>query len=321
MRRCDFMGKRENAWFVNNNKVTATTSDISAASATASLYIEHGKFSSLPNGNKTSDKTTCSLALVPVSNNYSNGSLGDWYIVNGWTDAKATGYHNLTASGADGAYKFQETTTGDGTLTGASMTVSTDSNNLVGAYNVGEYTLYTATGNQDIYLDPTNPITVTEGQKTDGTGGKLTDAIRIAIVATTGTGEGAKTKTLYYLPKGETTVGNDNGAQAGIVYGVNSATSIAAIGAGSASDATGYFTPDTINSWTASSTGNGSYSKGTFKLGTAGYNAATMMDVKVYIWLEGTDGQCLIGQDVDGVSKLSVAVNFVGVEPDTTTQG
>ena len=45
------------------------------------------------------------------------------------------------------------------------------------------------------------------------------------------------------------------------------------------------------------------------------------MDVKVYIWLEGTDGQCLIGQDVDGVSKLSVAVNFVGVEPDTTTQG
>ena len=40
-----------------------------------------------------------------------------------------------------------------------------------------------------------------------------------------------------------------------------------------------------------------------------------MLNVKVYIWLEGTDGQCLIGQNVDGVNGLNVAVNFVGVDP------
>lgn len=311
------LGSSTYAWFVNNNKVSATTNSVSAAAATASLYIEPGNNSTVPTNNKTSAETTCANTLVPVSNNYANGSLGHWFIVNKWADAKATGYHDLTDSGANGPYKFQESKSGN-TLTGATMTVSTDSNVLVGAYNVGEYTLYTATGNQDVYLDPTTPIVVTEGKNAANQEGSLTNAIRIAIVATTGTGDSAVTKTLYYLPVAETTAGNDNNAVAGTVYGVNSATSIAPISAGSTSDEKGYFTPDTLDAWKATAVANGTYTAGTFKLGTAGYTDATMLNVKVYIWLEGTDGQCLIGQNVDGVNGLKVAVNFVGVEPTTT---
>lgn len=334
MRRCDFMGKRENAWFVNNNKVNANLNNISATSASASLYIKYGKQTALPTDNLTTDSASSSLTLVPVSNNYNNGRLGDWYIVNGWKNANANGYAPLSGTSKVAAYDYQETKSGEGdsaTLTGATIRVSADNSKRVGVYSVGEYTLYTETGNQDVYLDPANPITVTEGTLTGKTA-NLKSAIRIAVVATSG----SNTTTLYYLPVAETKAGNDIGSAATgtsstKVYGVSSTTQISEINAGSQNSSAGYFVPDvtgtestvtkSLGYWTATDKGNGSYSAGTHKLGIAGNTDTTMMDVKVYVWLEGTDGECLINNGVDGVTGLSVSLNFVGVDPNTTTQG
>lgn len=325
------LGSSTYAWFVNNNKVTANLNNVSATAASASLYIKYGKQTAVPTDNLTTDSGSSSLSLVPVSNNYNNGSLGDWFIVNGWENAEANGYAPLTGTNKVSAYDYQEMKSGEGdnaTLTGATIRVSADNSKRVGVYTVGEYTLYTATGNQDIYLDPTNPITVTEGTLTGKTA-NLKSAIRIAIVATSD----SKTTTLYYLPVAETKAGNDKGsgttgAANSKVYGVSSTTTITEIAAGTQNSSTGYFVPDavaddsttvkSIGYWTASSVGNGSYNKGTHKLGTAGNTTDTMMDVKVYVWLEGTDGECLIDQGVDGVTGLNVSVNFVGVEPTTT---
>lgn len=313
------LGSSTYAWFVNNNKVKSELNNISAASASASLYIEYGKHITVPIGKKTTDTATSSKTLVPVSNNYANGALGDWYIVNGWENASASTYANLSsATDAVEAYGYQLEKSGD-TLTGASIkvTASAEESARVGAYSVGEYTLYTVTGKQDIYLDPTNPITVEEGNLTGGTA-HLKDAIRIAVVATSG----SDTKTLYYLPTAETKAGNDKdsaatGTGSTTVYGVNSSTSIAEITAGTDSSEKGYFTPDTLKYWAAADNGNGVYKVGTdtkYKLGTAGYTAADLMNVKVYVWLEGTDGECLINEGVDGVSGLNVSLNFVGID-------
>lgn len=316
------LGSSTYAWFVNNNKVTANLNNVSATAASASLYIKQGKQSTVPNDNLTTDTASNSLSLVPVSNNFSNGSLGEWFTVNKWENANATGYAQLSGTNKVAAYDYQESKSGD-TLTGATIKMSADNNTRVGAYVVGEYTLYTATSNQDVYLDPTEPIIVTEGTLANGTA-NLTKAIRIAIVATSGN----ETKTLYYLPVAETKAGNDKisgatGTGSNKVYGVSSATGITEISAGTDTSSAGYFIPDTegvksLGNWTATAVGNGSYSAGTFKLGTAGNTADTMMDVKVYVWLEGTDGECLINEGVDGVSGLKVSVNFVGVEPTTT---
>lgn len=308
------LGSSTYAWFVSNNKVSAELSNVSATAASASLYIEHGHFSTIPTGNKTSDTVSSALTLVPVSNNYSSGKLGDWYIVNSWKDTTANGYANLNQ---DAAYAYEESTSG-GTLTGATIQVSANEKARVGAYTVGEYTLYTKTGEQDIYLAP-DAIKVTEGRLTNGDA-HLTDAIRIAIVAT----NGSSSKTLYYLPTAETSKGNDDKAEDGKVYGVNSRSSIAEISAGSETVAEGYFIPDTLKYWEAQSVGNGSYTTGNdtkYKLGTAGNTPDKMLNVKVYVWLEGTDGQCLINQGVDGVEGLGVAVDFVGVESTVANAG
>lgn len=284
------LGTSTYAWFVSNTKVSATSSSVKATSATPNLLIVEGA-TATGTAKTTDGKTTASIsstnatALYPASTN----DCETWWAVSSWESGTssplANGYYNPTIT---------PTANGTNVIDGQ----YTQGGSTLNAYQVSTYSVYTTTGEVELNLDPENPIIVDVKQAgtptITGTGFK--DALRVGIVV------GGNLK-LVYAPTNETGTGNDKDARTGWRCVKDASNTQAATYK--------IVAADTYTDWTATNNSDGTYTKATNSLGTVGTAGAV---VKVYVWLEGTDSDCLVGTaDVAADDDTyQVTLNLVG---------
>lgn len=289
------LGTSTYAWFVSNTKVSATSSKVTATSATPNLLIVEGATEAGPTytAKKSDGKTTASISSTNATALYpaSTDDCKTWWAVNSWENGTssplANGYYKptigLTANGdnvSDGQY--------------------TQGSEKLNAYQVSTYSVYTTTGEVELNLDPANPIKVNvENANTAITSTGFMDALRVGIVV-----DG--TLKLVYAPTDNeqgTAKGNDSDARTGwrsVKDTSNTQEATYKIVAA-----------DTYTGWTATDKGDGTYTKATNSLGTVRTDGVV---VQVYVWLEGTDSDCLVGKaDVASVDDTyKVELNLVG---------
>lgn len=194
------------------------------------------------------------------------------------------------------------------------------------AFIKSDYIVYTitSTGTADVYLeddDAEPPIVVTA--KNGSGSATVTDSLRVAIttqdIDSSGNPVGAETLKVVYATKDETGKGNDKS-------GINGWTGIKKNGgSGVLAESTYthiYGDPHTVGApyndqngknWVAKRDGeNYSVETGTMPIATnVGYDGII---VHVYIWMEGTDADCVNGKSIeDDPSTYDVTVKLAGV--------
>lgn len=297
------------AWYVANNKVDATTSTISATTngfilqiATLKEGVQHG------GEQKSLEALTTGATLSPSSTD----NLKDWYVCAGWDDkGLVTGYSTpVFETGADvkpGNYKVS----GDDYY----------------AYIRSDYIVYTITdtGTADVYLDASEgvPITVTPKTTNAGSTGAetVTGSMRVAIT-TQPLGKDGKTPTgteelrLVYAVNDETGKGNDSMAMDGWTSIQNNAGTPVLGKVTYPYIYGGHYTDQLTASsknWVATKNGDNfiipdnsePIAKG------VGYDGIV---VHVYIWMEGTDADCVNGKSIeDDPTTYDVTVKLAGV--------
>lgn len=282
------LGTSTYAWFVSNTQVSATSSSVKATSATPNLLIVKGGVVGTPvvTGGKTSEEITSTeaTALYPASTD----DCSNWWAVSGWESGTnsplANAYYKLNP---------QPIANGDNVMNGQYTQGSTKLN----AYQVSTYSVYTTTGEVELNLDPTNPISVDiTGQSATDEPTGFKDALRIGIVV-----DGVLK--LVYAPTAETGKGNDKDAQTGY----------RTVDTVSTTKAVTYKTvaANTFTGWTAINNNDGTYTKATNSLGTVRTDGSV---VQIYVWLEGTDEQCTVGSadSASDADSYKVSLNFVG---------
>jgi cytoskeletal protein RodZ len=291
---CGVFAYMTKAWYAKNRELTGENSSVTSASTT-SLFIERGTTLPEPKNYYTSvsHQWANTAALYPIS---TKDCANWWYASkfenvsdgNGNMTLQATQYTQLTAGA-----------TASTTVVAEDSNVGTYLNALEGsasrvAYLYEDYMLYTTDQDLAVYLHPTNPITVSY-QDNGTTARQLNEALRVAIVV----GDGNGALKLFYAPITETGSGNSANAVTGF-SNVKNATEVEA------------FTMSTISNYQAAAVQGDPYTftAGTTSLGTAGTSG---LHVRVYIWLEGTDAQALIGVSDKDIKGINVNVSFVGV--------
>ena len=290
------------AWYVANTTVTGQTGTVSAMTNGMMLQIAAG---TTPDHGKDSETIAFDSTKGHEISPSSTDDIKTWYKPAAWTDgAMVSEYSAISFEDvATGAYKLSE---------------SSDKN--LYAYNVSTYTLYTvqATGIADVYLDGSQTggaITVTSnGQPLDD---KVAKSMRIGI--STVDKNGNETLKFVYAPSEPTGYGND-------VYSKNNAITgwITVANETSTKNATyshiyakNYIDQNSKN-WAASKDG-----KSFIKPVSNASPIASGIDyngiiLKVYVWLEGTDSDC-INTAADVVNEdlsYDVTLHMVGVNSD-----
>lgn len=250
-------------------------------------------------------KSSTSLLSAPASSD----NLKDWYVCREWNgEGKVTSYIKPEFEGHKIAGEYG------------------DANDLHYAFIKSEYILYTITesGYADVYLDPSDggAITVT----TDGTA--TTDTIpksmRVGITtqATDASGNdvGEETLKVVYAPYAETGKGNDKDA-------IDGWTCIAAEGSASKLKKVSYpyiydttYTDQNNKNWAATKNGDAyEVAEGTNPIATSvGYDG---IKVRIYIWMEGTDADCVNNAAAEDTATYNVSVKFAGVPAGTSKAG
>ena len=292
------------AWYVSNSNVVAQTANVAAMANGMMLQIVAGTKPDHGKDNETiAFDTTGGHEISPSSTD----DIKTWYVPSAWSDgAMVSGYSIVNFSDADtGEY-----------IVGKN---ATDSKKYY-AYNVSTYTLYTVrdTGIADVYLDGSQAdgaITVTSnGQQLDD---KVAKSMRIGI--STVDKNGNETLRFVYAPSEPTGYGND-------VYSKNNSITgwITVSNETSTKNATyshiyakNYIDQNSKN-WAASKDGK-SFIKPVSNASPISsgidYNGIIL---KVYVWLEGTDSDC-INTAADVVNEdlsYDVTLHMVGVNSD-----
>lgn len=278
------------AWFVSNNKVTGTTATISATTngfilqiATAENGVNHG-------GSQES------LAAQTVGGKISPSStddLKDWYSFAGWnTHGDITSYAKITFDQGVDAIPGQY-------------------NGDYFAYVRSDYVLYTITdtGEADVYLIDDGETPAIEVTRTSGdiNNQLLPESLRIGIVSyDIDTGE--ETLRLVYAPKNETGKGNDvSGIDGwtGIKNGQLQIVSYPYVYETHYVDSNG-------KNRAALQSGDNYITTGDALpvIPDVGYDG---VGLRIYIWLEGTDEQCVNNPDEEDISQFDVTVRLAGV--------
>lgn len=286
------------AWYVANTKVSATTSTISATTNGFILQIDELKNGAQHGGEQKSlEALTTGATLSPSSTD----DLKNWYVCNGWNN--------------------------QGLVTDYSTpNFSTDTKALPGEYEVAgkkynafirsDYIVYTITdtGTADVYLDASEgaPVTIDAvgGEASETMVGSLRVAITTQKIGRDGkSGTGPEDLRVVYAMRDETGKGNDATAIAGW-------TSIQSKGGNPTLAQATYrhiFT-DGTDGWVATKGTSGDYSvaTGTNPIATGvGYNGVA---VHVYIWMEGTDADCVNGKSIENSqTTYNVSVKLAGV--------
>ena len=295
------------AWYVANNRVSGTTTTISATTNGFVLQISTLERGAQHGGAQESLEAFSEGAVLSPA---SSDDMTNWYVCAGWDSAgRVTSY--VTPSFASG----------ENAKPGKYVVAGND----YYAFIRSDFVLYTIyqTGVADVYLDASEgaPITVTA---TSGDGvAAVTDSMRVAITTQAlddhGQPTGAETLRIVYAPENETGIGNDHD-------GINGWTAI--------KNVSGTLTPQTVTypyiygehytdqlqtgrNWVATLSANGKdyiVPDGSEAIAEAvGYDGIL---VHVYIWMEGTDADCVNGRSVEeDDSVYSVTVKFAGVAP------
>lgn len=283
------------AWFIANSTVEATTSTISAKANNFVLQI-----AKLEDGAQHGDSQ--SLIASTVGHKISPSSTNDiknWFVCLGWgQNGKVQSYVKPTIE-SDGKY-----------------TIGTDRY----AYIKSEYIIYTVTetGLCDAYLDGEaldGAIQVTaDGSPTSTV---IPDSMRVGITiqdleGTTPTG--TEELVLVYAPKNETGKGNDETAIYGWTY-VKDENKLASVTYPHIYEKTYTWTDkdSNIHDYAAVKSGE------TYDAPAANAQSiASDVDydgkiMRVYIWLEGTDEQCVNNSNEDDPSTYNVTISLAGV--------
>lgn len=286
------------AWYVANTKVSATTSTISATTNGFILQIDELKNGAQHGGEQKSlEAQTVGATLSPSSTN----DLKNWYVCNGWNNqGLVTDYSKPSFSTAANALPGEYEAAGK----------------KYHAFIRSDYIVYTITdtGTADVYLDASDdaPVTIEAvgGEASETMVGSLRVAITTQAIDDDGkSGTGPETLRVVYAMRDETGKGNDATAIAGwtSIQNQNGTPTLA--------QATydHIFTGGT-NGWVATKGDNGDYSvaAGTEPIAKGvGYKGIA---VHVYIWMEGTDADCVNGKSIENSpTTYNVSVKLAGV--------
>ena len=287
------VGSATYAWYVANNTVDGTTSTVSALANGMVLQIVAGN-----TPDHGSDTSTIASGLGHEISPSSTNDIENWYVPATW---KGTDVNTYSKPVMDAAGKY---------------TVQKDD---FYAYTVSEYTLYTVnnTGLADVYLDNSTangPVMITPSNGASQEWfDKIKGSLRVGIVI------GNELKVVYSPVAPSTTVaGND----------VNKTIGWSCVDASlTKTMASTYKHVDGANlidqsgaNWGATKNGE-TYGKPSGTSGkiaeNVGYNGVPM---KIYIWMEGTDSDCV---NMSGLEKgtenptFDVTVSLVGIVPDS----
>lgn len=298
------------AWYVANHTVEATTTQISATTngfilqiATADQGPQHG-------GEQTSLVASTKGGRISPS---STNDLKTWYVNLGMNgEGKVTSYQkpNFTTAEQDPNVKPGQ---------------YGDVNDPHYAYIKSEYILYTITdtGRADVYLDASegSPITLTvNGEPTTDT---VPKSMRIGITIEgitkkadgTYSDNGDETLKVVYAPYEETGKGNDaEGIDGWTCIGVdeNGKLKPTSVTYPYIYDTT--YTDQKNQNWAVTKDATGkdyTATSGTQKIASnVGYDGVKM---RVYIWLEGTDADCVNNEAAEDPATYNVNVKLAGV--------
>ena len=294
------------AWYVTNNTVEATTTTISATTNSFILQIADAELGAQHGENQMSLAASRIGGQITPS---STSNLKDWYVCQGWnSEGKVTTYQKIAFASGDGAKSGQYEAGGETHF----------------AYIKSEYILYTImeSGFADVYLDASDgsPITVAIDNGQTATTTTVPDSMRIAITTQKLQSDG-KTPTgtedlrVVYAPKAVTGRGNDSQAIDGKwAYIGSSGGTLKPI---AVSDEYKYiyedhYTDQNGKNWAATKSGE-SYvvAEGSEKIAdNVGYNGVLL---RVYIWMEGTDADCVNNEAAQDEATYSVTVKLAGV--------
>ena len=288
------------AWYVSNHTVQANTTTISATTNGFILQIAKAEDGAQHGGEQMSlAASNVGGKITPSSTN----DLKDWYICQGWgNDGKVTTYTKPTFASDEGAKPGQYEAGGETHY----------------EYIRSEYILYTITetGLADVYLDGTNgeAITVSVDNGKTPTSTTVPDSMRIALTTqpldTDGkTPTGAETLRVVYAPKAVTGSGNDSQTIDGKWTYINvdkpAEVTYPHIHETTYADQNG-------KNWAATKSGEDyTVVEGSEAIASnVGYNGIML---RVYIWMEGTDADCVNNAAAEDEATYSVTVKLAGV--------
>ena len=294
------------AWYVANNTVEATTTKISATTNGFILQIATAEQGPQHGGEQTSLAASTTGGIISPS---STNDLINWYVCEGWNEeGKVTSYRKPTfvADGKPGQY-------------------GTDDDTHY-AYLKSEYILYTITetGLADVYLDASeeSPITLmTNGTPTTDT---IPKSMRIGITIQnikknadgTYNDDGDEELKIVYAPYEETGKGNDAEARDGwTCIGTGTDGKLKPVVVTYPYIYATTYTDQNNQNWVATKVGkNYEVSSGTQKIASSvGYNGVKM---RVYIWMEGTDADCVNNAAAEDPATYNVNVKLAGISAE-----
>ena len=282
------------AWYISNRTVQGTTSTITAAADGAVLQINVGKVAD-HDGDAATVAMTAGHGISPASTE----DMVDWYIPASWTAnlSQVSSYQKVTLEtdtngDKDGTYR----------LGGKDYY----------AYALGTYNLFAVknTGHADVYFDGAaagGPIQVTRAGESGTVADKVAASLRVGITIN-------DTLVAVYAPAEPSGAGNDvyyegsdpaNGWR--VVKGDDETSTTTKDAAYRHISGTG------AQPWALSKVGDIYATPTSEQIKVAenvDYNGVVM---RVYVWMEGTDADCL-GSIVTGDESLyNVTVHLVGL--------
>ena len=284
------------AWFAMSRSVENHDNTITSDTASPSLFIRDA--SDLTTQYASEITKTASGSLFPSS----TADLSNWYY------ASAFSMTPNTVAGVGYSYTVNTPTATSYTLISAftDAAAGTYTNTYEGATKVAYYkasnNLYTSTGSLDVYLDSTNPITVAYDTSNAIVAKQLLNALRVGIVAN-------GTMKLIYAPLAESGTGNSSGSSANTFYYISG---------GSLTNASSVVkTSSSLTPFLASLALGSDHIYEPDSLTPTPLCTATTagVNVDVYVWLEGTDAQALLGLSDNDLKGINVSVKYVAVEP------
>ena len=294
------------AWYVSNHTVEATTTKISATTNGFILQIATAEQGPQHGGEQTSLAASTTGGVISPS---STNDLINWYVCEGWNgEGKVTSYRKPTfvSDGKPGQY-------------------GTDDDPHY-AYLKSEYILYTIneTGYADVYLDASEGSPITLSANGTPTTDTIPKSMRIGITIQNikkntdnkYIDDGEEELKVVYAPYEETGKGNDAEARDGwtcIGNGTDGKLKPVAVTYPYIYATT--YTDQNNQNWVATKVGkNYEVSSGTQKIASSvGYDGVKM---RVYIWMEGTDADCVNNAAAEDPATYNVNVKLAGISAE-----
>ena len=294
------------AWYVANNTVEATTTKISATTNGFILQIATAEQGPQHGGEQTSLAASTTGGIISPS---STNNLINWYVCEGWNEeGKVTSYRKPTfvTNGKPGQYGADD--------------------DPHYAYLKSEYILYTITetGLADVYLDASEGSPITLSANGTPTTDTIPKSMRLGITIQNikknadnkYIDDGEEELKIVYAPYEEIGKGNDAEARDGwTCIGNSTDGKLKPVAVTYPYIYATTYTDQNNQNWVATKVGkNYEVSSGTQKIASSvGYDGVKM---RVYIWMEGTDADCVNNAAAEDPATYNVNVKLAGISAE-----